>query len=124
MPAVPPLYRLALAWNLFWGLPLLLAPGLALGLFDLPGPTNGAGELLARGLGLSVTLFGFMYYEAGRPTTGRRGLLRLCVAAKIAAFTLCLVLLLGHRELWKIFVPFCGDLAFGLLFLRDYRRLA
>ena len=124
MSAVPPLYRLALAWNLFWGVPALVAPAAALSLFGLPGPVTGIGELQARGLGLCIVLMGFVYREAGRARGPRPNLLLLSAAAKIAAFALCLALLVGHRELWTIFLVFCGDLAFGILFLRDYLRRA
>lgn len=116
------LYRLAFAWNLFWGLPLLLAPDFALSTLDLPAPQPGVSELYARGVGLAVALFGLVYLTIGHDPRAFRPFLVIAILAKVGFFVLVLLVYIRSPEIYRLLLVSVGDLIFGLLFFADWRR--
>ncbi len=117
------LYKSAFAWNLFWGLPLLLVPELAMPGIGLAAPQGGTGELHARAVGGAVLLFGWFYLTIGRDIAAYRPFLGIAILAKTLFFLIVVFVWLRHTELGTMLVISLGDLAFGLLFLRDWRAL-
>lgn len=114
-------YRAACVWNLFWGVPLLLVPGVAMTSLGLPAPSEGIGALHARAVGLAVILFGWIYLTIGSNLSTFRPFLKIAIVAKIAFFLLVAFVYVRHRELLTMLLIAFGDLAFGALFYRDWR---
>ena len=117
------IYAAAFMWNLFWGAPLLLVPDLAMTNLGLPKPVPGAGELLARAGGLAIVLFGWIYLTIGRNPTVFRPFILISATAKFTFFLLIAVMYIQYRELLAMLLTAVGDLMFGALFFRDWRRL-
>ena len=116
-------YWTAFLWNLFWGAPLLLVPDMAMANLGLPKPVPGAGELLARAGGLAIVLFGWIYLTIGKNPLAFRPLLLISAVAKLTFFLLVAVMCIRYRELLLMLLTATGDLVFGALFYRDWRRL-
>ncbi len=117
------LYWVAFLWNLFWGAPLLLAPGLASSMLGLSQPGPGLGELHARAGGLAIVLFGWIYLTIGGNPKAFRPFLLIAVVAKTAFFLLVAFVCFFHRELLAMLATAVGDLAFAALFYRDWRAV-
>lgn len=126
MPSRTPssaLYKVAFLWNLFWGVPLLLAPSLASSALGLPQPAPGLGELHARAGGLAIVLFGWVYLTIGGNPRAFRPFLQIAIVAKAAFFLLVAFVCFFHRELLAMLATAVGDLAFAALFYRDWRAV-
>ena len=117
------IYAAAFVWNLFWGAPLLLVPDFAMTNLGLPKTVPGAGELLTRAGGLAIVLFGWIYLTIGRNPTVFRPFLLISVTAKLTFFLLVAVMYIQYRELLAMLMTAVGDLVFGALFYRDWRRI-
>lgn len=125
MQSEPPsraLFRVACAWNFFWGVPLLLVPGIAMTNIGLPEPSQGVGELHARAVGLAIILFGWIYLTIGRNVVAFRSFLQIAIVAKLIFFVLVAFVCIRHRELLPMLMIALGDLLFGVLFFRAWRK--